>query len=70
MQQIKGVCQLEIIQMDISPNGQYLLVVTGVPSYEISIWNIETASKIEGNESKLPLKLNFVNAFFCQHESN
>lgn len=29
--------------MEISYDGLYLLAVTGVPSYEICVWNLETA---------------------------
>jgi hypothetical protein len=42
---LKGISELEIVMMDISPDGKYLLAITGVPKYEITIWNLETGEK-------------------------
>lgn len=45
---ITGVSELEILDMDISLDGKKLLVVTGVPHYEISVWDLEEGKKLEG----------------------
>ena len=37
---LKNISRLEIIQMDISHDGRFLLVVVGVPKYEICIWDL------------------------------
>jgi hypothetical protein len=39
------VSELEIVMMDFSFDGRYLLVVTGVPKYEINIWDLSTGEK-------------------------
>jgi hypothetical protein len=38
---LENVSDLEIIEMDISFDGKKLLVVTGVPHFEITIWDLE-----------------------------
>ncbi len=34
--------------MDISFDGTKLLAVTGVPKYEITIWDLELGTKLDG----------------------
>jgi hypothetical protein len=66
------VSQLEILQMDISCDGQHLLVVSGVPKYEISIWSLNgpNPERFDGQFSTLPLKLNYETGFFSQLHPN
>ena len=42
--------------MDISLDGEKLLCVTGVPSYCISVWDLEAGTRFEGVESTVPLR--------------
>jgi hypothetical protein len=35
--------------MDISFDGKKLLVVSGVPKYEITLWDIETGRRLDGS---------------------
>jgi len=34
--------------MDISFDGKKLLTVTGVPKYEITVWDLETGKRFDG----------------------
>jgi hypothetical protein len=70
---LKGVSDLQILMMDISFDGQYLLAVNAVPKYEITVWDITSGERyhliptprVQGESSTLPLRLNFVRGEFC-----
>ena len=47
-----------------------MLVCTGVPSYEITIWDVETGKKLKGKEAKLEIKDDFINAEFSPDDEN
>ena len=54
---LDGVSELEIVMMDFSFDGKFLLVVTGVPKYEINIWDLELGRKyLDINEYKKEFK--------------
>ena len=53
---ISGISELEILDMDISLDGDRLLCVIGVPSYYISIWDLESGTRLEGTDSTVPLR--------------
>ena len=44
--------------MDLSLDGNKLLVVTGVPHYELTIWDLDKEERMNGKESSLLLKTN------------
>lgn len=50
--------------MEVSNCGRYLLVILGVPKFEICLWDIKEKSRMKGKFSQLPLKLNFIEAKF------
>ncbi|CAD8159373.1 unnamed protein product [Paramecium pentaurelia] len=59
-----GVSPLEILQMEVSYCGRYLLVILGVPKFEICLWDLREKCRVKGKFSQLPLKLNFIEAKF------
>lgn len=56
--------------MNLSFDGQKLLVVTGVPHYQISVWNVETGEQLKGEKSTIPLRSGFINAQFSPFKEN
>lgn len=50
--------------MEVSSCGRYLLVVVGVPKFEICIWDLSEKKRLRGTQSQLPLRLNFIEAKF------
>jgi len=60
----KDVSDLQINQMDLSFDAKRLLVVTGVPKYEINIFDLETGLRMHGHNSSVPLRNDFIKAQF------
>lgn len=56
------VSELQINQMDLSFDAKKLLVVTGVPKYEIQVYDLESGSKLEGYTSTIPVRNKFIKA--------
>ena len=50
--------------MEVSNCGRYLLVILGVPKFEICLWDLKEKTRLKGKFSQLPLKLNFIEAKF------
>ena len=48
---MKNTVTLEILSLDISRDSKRLLIAAGVPSYELSIWDLETGERLTGNNS-------------------
>ncbi|EAR97028.3 hypothetical protein TTHERM_00196190 (macronuclear) [Tetrahymena thermophila SB210] len=61
---LENVSELEIIQMDISFDGKKLLVVNGVPKFEIQVYDLETGQRLSGTNSSIPLRNKFIKAQF------
>eukprot|EP00825_Cyclidium_porcatum_P004670 TRINITY_DN1220_c0_g1_i2.p1 TRINITY_DN1220_c0_g1~~TRINITY_DN1220_c0_g1_i2.p1 ORF type:complete len:1061 (-),score=222.02 TRINITY_DN1220_c0_g1_i2:1563-4745(-) len=61
---ISGISQLEILKMNLSFDGTKLLVVTGVPTYHIAVWDLEQEKQLAGEKSTIPLRSNFITASF------
>lgn len=48
--------------MDLSFDAKRLLVVTGVPKYEIQIYELESGQRLSGASSTVPVRNKFVKA--------
>ncbi|EGR30550.1 hypothetical protein IMG5_129360, partial [Ichthyophthirius multifiliis] len=58
------ISQLEINQIDISFDGNRLLFVTGVPKYEILIYDLKLDRLLEGENAIVPVRHKFIKALF------
>lgn len=55
---------LEVLDLEISRDGNKLLIVTGVPNYEIIIFNCQSKERVTGKNCFVPVKQKFLKASF------
>ena len=61
---------LEVLDLDISRDGTKLLIVSGVPNYEVIIYNCAKKERIQGKNCNVPVRQKFLKARFNPANDN
>ena len=61
---------LEVLDLDISRDGNKLLIVSGVPNYEVIIYDCLKKEKLQGKNCLVPIKQKFIKARFNPANEN
>jgi len=61
---------LEILDLDISRDGNRLLIVSGVPNYEVIVYDCVKKEKVQGKNCVVPIKQKFITARFNPANDN
>ena len=61
---------MEVLDLDISRDGSKLLIVSGVPNYEVILYDCHKKERIHGKSCSIPVKQKFLRARFNPANDN